>query len=557
MSKRFITYFFALLLSFIHFTVQIDVPEDQYVTYNYTIEAKNLLSLRLDDYVHFDRISKVSIKDNGACSVEYPDPWMVETSRVIVRGESDSIYHGFIMKGKLFTFESKGVGKAPSIVSCITTTKVEGVVRACVKSQSTFLDYNMRGDKVVFVNVTGDNSFIMVRTNKELLLFQYQQDGTFNFCYVLDMTVYRDTVIGTALITKTELSVLTRWTMSVYNTTELTNKKLTLIKHYDRTMNHLWEIWPMNDYQAVAVCDNILYSAEDKQIIMFTTPKINYTLNHLVQSNHEILENRVLALRRVGRSLIVLTTVELLEYIIRDNCNDIRKYNTKPLTTFGWTKAIDSKEWRDEVDIVGDTSMNYYALHNKVNGSVYLFYAVVMKESQDKPYIHMWTKEDLPYEVDTLSIFETDNELGGQDVVLVFNFKSDGKIKEVHKVTVRRQSKLINCHSWWPKTVHSQVIADNEFCSTTIYNWTEIIDAELGRIPQVQPPKGNGITKYNPFYICKRTVNFKITFNVSVSFIIYCVIGVSLISLVVILLSAVFKVYRVQSGESVHKWSPI
>lgn len=132
-------------------------------------------------------------------------------------------YSQFIMdsliKGKLYTFEIKEIDKAPSIISSVVSTKAEGAVRACVKSSATFHEHTMKEDKRQFVNVTRNNSFVMVRTNQGMLLFQHKQDNIFKLGYVLDMTVSRGKVVGSAFISKTELSAHRRWTLSVYNMT--------------------------------------------------------------------------------------------------------------------------------------------------------------------------------------------------------------------------------------------------------------------------------------------------------------------------------------------------
>lgn len=91
----------------------------------------------------------------------------------------------------------------------------------------------------------------------------------------------------------------------------------------------------MNDYQSVPVCDNILYAAEYIELDMFNIPEIKYTLDNLVEFNHESLGVTLLALSRISRSMIALIEVDLREYISRDNCNDTKRYNIQPLATFG------------------------------------------------------------------------------------------------------------------------------------------------------------------------------------------------------------------------------
>ena len=304
------------------------------------------------------------------------------------------------------------------------------------------------------------------------------------------------------------------------------------------------QVQKINSIRSISVCSDIIFLLEKDQLLIFKETPTLFITTKLEISKVVSLSNEGISTVRVGRSLIVLTSKELIEYVFVNDCMDIRENIRVPNTLFGFDVDIQAVNRKAFVELKAGNNNTYFTILNKINNHVYVFQSTGLKTSQtnEQPYIYSYKRDS--QSIESIDLYESFHDYSENGLTLIVKQEPD----QVHAIILQREPLGFDCKAWIAKTEKVSIHLTSRFCHPVVYDYNAYIQENKGRIEY------NAYTDkfyFNPADICKRSLEFDITYEWSSSLLIVIILTLIAGLLAVLFIRRHYR--RKRSGGSQYK----
>ena len=260
--------------------------------------------------------------------------------------------------------------------------------------------------------------------------------------------------------------------------------------------------------QTICVYENTIYLGEGDQILLLTAASDYATISSFLLSKAISLHWQVLQIEKVGRSLVVLTATELIEYIFITDSLDIRENTRASNELFGFSGGIQTETKVAAVEIKTAEHRNgtYFSLVNKLKNKVFIFQSAVLQAYQDHqhPFIFEYTAQS---SIDSIETYVQFDSLASNGIVLAVKLQNG----QVNIIELARDPLGMTCSSWTPKTMTLSAVITSRFCHNVMYNYTAFSSS-------VSKTGGLGMVYSDDFYFdpnqyCNRVIIFQLHYK--------------------------------------------
>ena len=304
------------------------------------------------------------------------------------------------------------------------------------------------------------------------------------------------------------------------------------------------QVQKISNIRSISVCSDIIFLLEKDQLLIFKETPTLFITPKLEISKVVSLGNEGISTARVGRSLIVLTSKELIEYVFVNDCMDIRENVRIPNTLFGFGVSIPTLNSKAVVELKVGNNNTYFTILNKLNNYVYVLQSTGLKTSQTQkqPYIYSYKGSSQP--IESIDLYESFDDYSENGLTLIVKQEPD----QVHAIILQREPLGLDCQRWIGKTEKVSIHLISRFCHPVAYDYNEYIEQNKHKIEY------NAYTDkfyFNPAEVCKRSLEFDITYEWSSNLFVVIILALMAGLLAIIFIRRRYRSKR--SGGSQYK----
>jgi len=422
----------------------------------YSYEAKPSIFINLENLAKSVNPLEVTLHKSLSCSIQKPS----------LSQESNIAFAGPLMKGI----------KPFSINDNYATLRIDAQT-----SQIFFSQYNLESKgyppKRSFVS-TGNTIFSKTRnseflisshkhhnqisiftTKSEYIFFKFPPTGSISLLGTYAARKHQ--IIDFVSVQNKFLFAIESQELVVYNMEQLAEKKFEISTTHSSYSYKDKDSQNLGSLEALAVCDNIVFIAEGTSILVVDGTN---SLDKLRVLNKKAIGAPILQIQVVGRSLIVLTTKEIVEYTFLKDCADLAANLSISSSFFGFGPSIAIE--KTFVEIKGSSNGNYFAFANKLTNSIYIFQTG--NQNSAHPVFHTYTVANKNLESIELFDYFTDYSENGLDLLV----KQSGE--QINIISFKKTPTGLDCSSFIPKTKSASVTISSRFCNNTMFNSTAL-----------------------------------------------------------------------------------
>jgi hypothetical protein len=296
------------------------------------------------------------------------------------------------------------------------------------------------------------------------------------------------------------LHILSEKLIEIYDLRDISKmsfKNLDEMKKLTQTNGALLKLGNLQD---IAFCGNVSFLAFNKTVTVyqFDIMKLNQEYNPQILKQLTF-SNKVLRVVTTGRSLIVLTSDFLFEYIFRLDCLDVQLLRNFTLSDFG-IKAPD-EFWNNYMDIYVASESGYYLFQNKVSNNVFVIKSSQFTKKKEDIFIYQYTSS---YNLFDLTFSE-----------FFYNYNQNGLLlgtlgyRDLQKVVLMKIPAQVHCTGSLFTSAIVNLNSTGIFCSDIMYNFTE----EVQKLAKANNTPGEYI--YDPLETCSKQSHIRVNFTLT------------------------------------------
>jgi len=470
--------------------------------------AQDKISLNLEELSNVNLLSKTHLQSCSGCELNPP----------IFTTEAKTSYHGyfgssqtaFYYDNKFFVYELVPDRFEAFLTYCDVKLSDSESPRAyfVVRSKEVYMNYEMKDHNIVEMKLF--DQLLSIRTKQELVFYRFDPDSAIPR-YIYNLLI-KDLDV-TDYYVNIDMSIFLTNSTSIIKSSlhQIEDGKIGQIQPSDLVYKFYetpdGELYPITESSGgFTVCENIAFFTEKNKILAFD---MNQQGEKLIILRESIEEDDILKIKKFGRSLLVLTNMELIEYIFINDCLDMKKNKVIPFKHLGL--AV-SEGIQENLILEGeDSDSSYYIVLNKLTDTVYVFQSAAIQDVLPTPYIYSYS--DPINGIIAAKVQEQYDEYHQAQIRLSIVQKEN----VVTSITINKVPESVECQSWISKTEVCSIDLELNFCSNEMYNYTALLKSSRNTPNDLGIEIDNKIY-FDPNHRCKRVVQLEVKFGWSYTF---------------------------------------
>ncbi len=500
---------FFILLSFLimsNYLVIAQRPDKTIGTMaKHTYEAQPSTFINIEEMTQSQSPLEVTLKESGSCSLQ--QPFLSPESSLQVTGSLRKGEEPFRVGDIYFTI------KIDSQNSQILLSQFQrnSVGKEFQPGSNQVFTYSSKNSEYQILSHKHSQSISTFFTQTELIFLDFSDITKIKF--LGSYSNNKVSIVDSALWQKTLLFILESEKITIsqlpFETSSASYSSYTAPDGAEKILKSL---------QSSAVCDNILFIAEGNSILMIDGTN---SLKELKAIKELTLEYPILQLQVVGRSLVVLTSKEIIEYIFVKDCLDVQENVRLSSSVIGLGSSITIEKFFAELK--GSSNGNYFSVANKLSSTVYIFQTANQNKITNLLPFYIYKPQEQNIESTDLYESSTDSDSQNNLDVLIRH-----GITKVNLVSFKRSPTGLSCSSLLPHKTTATVTATSRFCQNTMFNSSQI-------------------SYFDPNKPCVHEFAFEINYKISTRFILCGIVAVVGFASVFIFM---LKLYKNKGGSS-------
>jgi len=396
-------------------------------------------------------------------------------------------------------------------------------------SDHTQVQIKQKHRRIFARTINKDNEIIAMKqyenmrvfsTKSDLLFFNFENSSQIN---LFDLFAARSQILDFEVVRKSTLYVISD-KLLIYDITDIHKKEKKFLVSYSTYTLPDGTTGSCQELQSILTSDNILFLTAGSRILVADGAADLNNLDTLFIMRVIEVNNPVIQIKKSGRSLIVLTSLEIIEYVFITDSLHFQENMRFSIQVFGFSFPLSLTMKPISGEVITSDNGGYFGLVNKLTNAIYIFQTASSYQNKE-PYFYL---HDNTSKIDSVGIFEYGqfSLTKGSGLVLMIQHETDKLIA----VELERSPLGLSCSNWMPGTLVMSVFATAKFCHNTMYNYTDFIENQLTLENQTTYTDD---FYYNPSEPCNRRLFIQVNF-LWTNTLILCSIGVFLVLFVTI-----------------------
>ena len=493
--------FIISLFPLLSYAVYFNTQQDYTFQASFDVEGSRFINMEeiLGSIVPYQAI----LKNSQSCELVQPS-----LSQLTDHPFKERFFHG---EKPFYLNQIPHVIRIDPITSEISLVEYQIKPAASEASQETFVESNR---KVLGSTSSLDTKIIRLRLYQNFIIFHTKSDITIlkDLTLVATISLNPKTITDFGFVENSKLFIIAGNEILIYDMSDITKKndvKPIRVSSYNLPNN---SPVTFKSLQTICVYENTIYLGEDDKILLLIAAQEYTSSSSLLLSKAISLHGQVLQIEKVGRSLVVLTSIELIEYIFITDSLDIRENTRASNALFAFSSGIrtETKTANIEIKTAEHRNGTYFSLVNKLKNKVFIFQAAVLQAYQDHehPFIYEYTA---PSSIDSIETYVQFNSLASNGIILFVKLQNG----QVNVIELERDPLGMTCSSWTPKVLSLSAVITSRFCHNVMYNYTAFSNS-------VSKSGGLGMVYSDDFYFdpnqyCNRVIIFQLHYKWNLS----------------------------------------
>jgi len=445
---------FFILLSFTiisNFLVIAQRPDKTLGMNNkHTYEAQPSTFINLEDLTNSQSPLEVTLHESGSCSVQ--QPYLSPESFHQVTGSLKKGEEAFRIGDIYFTIKVDSQN-SQIFLSQFQRSSPEKDFQA---GASQVFPYKSPNSEYQIFSHKRSQSISIFNTQTELILLDFSDLTKIQF--LGSYSNQKQTIVDFTLVRNKFLFVLESEKITVSQMPSLeTSTSYSSYTALDGTEKDFKSL------QSCATCDNILFIAEGNSVFMIDG---THSLQELTAIKELTMNNPILQLQVVGRSLVILTSKEVIEYIFVKDCLDVRENIRLSSSVIGLGSSITIEKFFAELR--GSSPGNYFSVTNKLSSAVYIFQTANQNKITNLFPFYVYKPQE--QNIGSTDLYESSTDITSQNNLDILIRHG---ITKLNIVSFKRSPMGLSCSSLLPHTATASVTTTSRFCQNTMFNYPQ------------------------------------------------------------------------------------
>ena len=508
------------------------ISSQQTQSFHYQFDILNEFTFNLDELAQTTFLYNPKLQNCGTCHIQFPSLLDYEHVPFLEPYPATSNRKPFLYQDKFFLFELTPGRVDALIIYCeLAGSKSNPKLPPLYytpKSQRLYADYTLKDQNIRQMKIY--NGFYIFQTFSELIFYKFGQGQTPDFKYALPFEDFE--VNDFEFNSMKSLYIASNTAITLFKLSGANKLNIAKITKFTSYQTETGNMHSISKLRTITTCDQVGFIAQGSDILIFEETLSLHDMKYLPIVKTISTGAPILEIKKVGRSLVVLTTERLIEYIFIEDCLNLTRNLVVSMEKLGVNYAVSVERDRNSFEIQGDPDSSYFMLVNKDANTLFIFQSGFIPDVLPNPFLHAYSD---PYNrIFSANIIEKYDDSNQVELIVTMN-----QINGPSRVSFKKNPTWLVCDSFIPKNVACQIELEMRFCNTEMFNYTAISQESViaNNIENIQENK----IYYNPNIMCKRTLQLDLAFKWSSMFLILCVVSVLLFILSAIVLICLYK----------------